>query len=127
MKKIVVIDDHPAIVQLIKQSLLMRGGYKIFVAYDGLSGLSHIVAELPDCIILDLKMPGMNGSQVVQHLRTDMRTATIPVIIVSAQALDEDRVKDWLLETDEYLRKPFLPTALLATLDRVIEKRQVDS
>ena len=63
MQKVLVIDDNPTIVELIKYAVNLQGTYDISVAYDGVQGLERIYVEKPDCIIIDVKMPRMDGYQ----------------------------------------------------------------
>lgn len=120
MKKVLVIDDNPTIVELIKYAVTLEGRYHVSVAYDGIEGLEHIYLEQPDCVIIDVKMPRLNGYQLVRCLRGDVRTADIPLIILSALARGEDRLAGLLSGVDEYLTKPFKPSALTAAIEQVI-------
>ncbi|MGH2478482.1 MAG: response regulator transcription factor, partial [Ktedonobacteraceae bacterium] len=61
MKKVLVIDDNPTIVELIKYAVNLQGTYQIVVAYDGVQGLERIYTEQPDCVIIDVKMPRLDG------------------------------------------------------------------
>ena len=120
MKKVLVIDDNPTIVELIKYAVNLQGSYDIRVAYDGVEGLESVYAEQPDCVIIDVKMPRMDGYQLVRCLRGDERTANTPLIILSAMTREEDQMTGLLSGADEYLTKPFKPTALNAAIERVI-------
>lgn len=121
MKKVLVIDDNPTIVELIKYAVNLQGSYQVIVAYDGVQGLERIFAEQPDCVIIDVKMPRMDGYQLVRCLRGDPRTANTPLIILSAMTREEDQVTGLLSGADEYLTKPFKPTALNAAIERVLK------
>jgi DNA-binding response OmpR family regulator len=120
MRKVLVIDDNPTIVELIKYAVNLQGAYEVSVAYDGVQGLERISLEQPDCVIIDVKMPRMDGYQLVRCLRGDTRTANIPLIILSALARTEDQMTGMLSGVDEYLTKPFKPSALNAAIERVI-------
>jgi DNA-binding response OmpR family regulator len=120
IKKVLVIDDNPTIVELIKYAVNLQGSYQVVVAYDGVQGLERVFAEQPDCVIIDVKMPKMDGYQLVRCLRGDMRTADVPLIILSAMTRDEDQMTGLLSGADEYLTKPFKPTALNAAIERVL-------
>jgi DNA-binding response OmpR family regulator len=119
IKKVLVIDDNPTIVELIKYAVNLQGSYQVVVAYDGVQGLERVLEEQPDCVIIDVKMPKMNGYQLVRCLRGDMRTADVALIILSAMTRDEDQMTGLLSGADEYLTKPFKPTALNAAIERV--------
>lgn len=120
MKKVLVIDDNPTIVELIKYAVNLQGSYQVVVAFDGMQGLERVFAEQPDCVIVDVKMPRMDGYQLVRALRGDHRTANIPLIILSAMTRDEDQMVGFLSGVDEYLTKPFKPAALHAAMERVM-------
>jgi DNA-binding response OmpR family regulator len=120
MQKVLVIDDNPTIVELIKYAVNLQGAYEVSVAYDGVQGLEIIYVEKPDCVIIDVKMPRMDGYQLVRCLRGDEHTADIPLIILSALARAEDQMTGMLSGVDEYLTKPFKPSALNAAIERVM-------
>ena len=120
MKKVLVIDDNPTIVELIKYAVNLKGSYQVIVAYDGVQGLERIYAEQPDCVIIDVKMPRMDGYQLVRCLRGDARTVDIPLIILSALTRTEDRMTGLLSGVDEYLTKPFKPSLLNEAIERVL-------
>jgi two-component system alkaline phosphatase synthesis response regulator PhoP len=119
-KKVLVIDDNPTIVELIRHAVGMQGKYEVVVAYDGVQGLERFYSEQPDCVIVDVRMPRMDGYQVVRCIRGDTSTAHTPLIILSAHSEDEDQLIGLLSGVDEYIAKPFKPSALYATLERVM-------
>ncbi len=120
MKKVLVIDDNPTIVELIKYAVNLHGAYHVVVAYDGVQGLERVYEERPDCVIIDVKMPRMDGYQLVRCLRGDPRTMDTPMIILSAMTREEDQMTGMLSGVDEYLTKPFKPSALNAAIERVL-------
>ncbi len=126
IKKVLVIDDNPTIVELIKYAVNLQGAYQVVVAYDGVQGLERVFIEQPDCVIIDVKMPKMDGYQLVRCLRGDTRTADIPLIILSAMTREEDQMTGLLSGADEYLTKPFKPTALNAAIERVLRLTPAD-
>ncbi|HEV7237377.1 MAG TPA: response regulator [Ktedonobacteraceae bacterium] len=126
MKKVLVIDDNPTIVELIKYAVNLQGTYQVVVAYDGVQGLERVYVEHPDCVIIDVKMPRMDGYQLVRCLRGDPRTADTPLIILSAMTREEDQLTGSLSGVDEYLTKPFKPSALNAAIDRVLQLTPAD-
>ena len=120
MKKVLVIDDNPTIVELIKYAVNLHGSYDVVVADDGVQGLERVYDEHPDCVIIDVKMPRMDGYQLVRCLRGDPRTMDTPMIILSALTREEDQMTGLLSGVDEYLTKPFKPSALNAAIERVL-------
>jgi DNA-binding response OmpR family regulator len=119
-KKVLVIDDNPTIVELIRQTVGLQGKYDVVVAYDGVQGLERFYAEHPDCVIVDVRMPRMDGYQVVRCIRGDVASANTPLIILSAMVEEDDKLTGILSGVDEYLAKPFKPSVLCATLERVM-------
>jgi len=120
-KKVLVIDDNPTIVELIRHAVNMQGKYSVVVAYDGVQGLERFNAERPDCVIVDVRMPRMDGYQVVRCIRGDSMSAHTPLIILSAMIEEDDQLTGLLSGVDEYLAKPFKPSVLCATLERVMQ------
>jgi two-component system alkaline phosphatase synthesis response regulator PhoP len=120
MKKVLVIDDNPTIVELIKYAVNLQSEFQVIVAYDGEEGLKSVYSENPICVIIDVKMPRMDGYKLVRCLRGDTRTANIPLIILSAMTREEDQMTGLLSGVDEYLTKPFKPGALNAAIERVL-------
>src|SRR5947209_19111008 len=103
MKKGLVIDDNPTIVELITYAVTLQGAYNVVVAYDGVQGVERVYADHPDCVIIDVKMPRMDGYQLVRCLRGDPRTVNTPLIILSAMTREEDQMIGLLSGVDEYL------------------------
>ena len=120
MKKILVIDDDPAIVELIKYIVKLQGTYQIIGMRNSVQELGRIFAEQPDCIIINIRMPRLGSGQLVSRLREDARTANIPFIILTAMKREQDPLGEILLEIDEYLTKPFKPSALNAAIERIL-------
>lgn len=119
-KKVLVIDDSEMIVELVRNVVTMAGAYDVVVAYDGVSGLEKFYQERPDCVIVDVRMPRMDGYQVVRCIRGDTTSAQTPLIILSAMNEDVDHLTGLLSGVDEYVVKPFKPSTLCATLERVM-------
>lgn len=111
--KILVIDDSTAILQLLL-SLLNEQGYSVYPASDGELALEFVQSTLPDLILLDIKMPGMDGYEVCGRLKADTRTASIPVIFLSVLEDERDKVKGFQAGGVDYITKPFQPEEMLA-------------
>lgn len=119
-RKVLVIDDSERIVDLIRHAMLLHGGFEVVVAYNGVEGLEQFYRERPDCVVVDVKMPGLDGYQVVRTIRGDASSANTPLVILSALHEADDTLTGLLSGVDAYLPKPFAPHLLLATLDRVM-------
>lgn len=120
MRVLVVDDDAPSL--KMTAFLLTEEGYDVFTADNGIDALRLIDAKLPDLVILDVMMPGMDGLQVTQRIRSTMN---LPIIILSAKGETADRVIGLDVGADDYLAKPFEPSELLARVRSVL--RRADS
>lgn len=120
MRVLVVDDDAPSL--KMTAFLLTEEGYEVFTADNGIDGLRLIEEKLPDLVILDVMMPGMDGLQVTQRIRSTMN---LPIIILSAKGETADRVVGLDVGADDYLAKPFEPSELLARVRSVL--RRADS
>lgn len=116
---ILVIEDEIHIAITLKMCL-EKEGHRVVIALDGVEGLEKAFAERPALILLDLRMPKMDGHLVIRALREDERTRCIPVIVLSAIASEEE--KDRALEegAQEYLVKPFSPQDLVAVVSQYL-------
>jgi putative two-component system response regulator len=103
--RLLVVEDDPGISQLLSQ-VLQAEGYRVRVADDGLAALAQVAAQPPDLILLDLGLPGLTGDQVCRRLKNDRATRLIPIIILTAQAESQNRLKAWDYGADEFLTKP---------------------
>lgn len=121
MEKILIIEDE----ELIRDSIanyLDEEGYQSITADNGIEGIKIAKDLNPDLIICDIKMPEMDGHQVLQTLRTDSRTSTIPFIFLSAMVDKNDLRKGMMLGADDYITKPFRPEDLLNSIKTRLEK-----
>jgi DNA-binding response OmpR family regulator len=120
MARILVVDDEPDVLLLCRVNL-QHAGHDVLEASDGEQGLALAMSEVPDAIVLDLMLPQMDGYGVLFHLLADERTRDIPVLVLTAKAQREDRVRCWEQGAAEYMTKPFSPAALSAALTLLIE------
>jgi len=112
-KTILIAEDHPAFQKLLK-SILGKAGYKVVVAKDGQEGLEKARAETPDMMLVDIKMPRLNGYELVQAVRGEPALARVPIIMVSTLSESGQIAKGLTLGADDYLTKPFIPKEVLA-------------
>jgi signal transduction histidine kinase len=121
---ILIVDDTPDNLRLLSSGLIDRG-YKVRCAIDGAMALMGAQAAPPDLIMLDIKMPQMDGYEVCQHLKADDRTREIPVIFISA--LDEvlDKVKAFTAGGVDYIQKPFHIEEVLARIENQLTIRRL--
>ena len=109
-KKILVIEDEKAIADILVFNL-QREGYDTLVAYDGTEGLRCALEEAPDLILLDVMLPGMDGFEVLGHIREKHDT---PIIMLTAREQETDKVLGLELGADDYITKPFSMRELMA-------------
>ena len=118
-KTILVVDDHEAI-RLLGRTILEYEGYNVVEAADGKEALASIEQSKPDLVLLDLQMPNMNGWELLEELRKDEATASIPVVLFTAQGDDATQLKAWAEEPNvvDFLAKPFSEIALTSFVNR---------
>ncbi|HYF75028.1 MAG TPA: response regulator transcription factor [Candidatus Nitrosocosmicus sp.] len=112
-RRILVIEDEVNIQELIKYNL-EKNGYKVMLADNGIDGLEEALANVPDLILLDLMLPGLDGLEVCKRLRTDKRTKKIPIFMLTAKSEELDKVLGLELGADDYITKPFSIKELVA-------------
>ena len=116
--KVLIVDDEPAVLELVRRNL-EKGGYRVVTASDGQEGMRALYAERPDLVILDVRMPGLDGWQVCQRIR-DM--SDVPIIMLTARREEADIIKGLDLGADDYLTKPFRKGELLARVNAVLRR-----
>lgn len=115
LNKILVVDDQPVIRQ-IARSTLQSQGYEIMEAANGEDALKIARSELPDLLLLDVRMPGISGLEVCRALKSAPETAHIKIVMLTGEMLEEDRQEGFREGADEYFTKPFSPIQLLNKL-----------
>jgi two-component system alkaline phosphatase synthesis response regulator PhoP/two-component system response regulator VicR len=125
-QKVLVCDDERHIVRLIQVNL-ERHGYQVVTAFDGKEGLEKIRIEKPNCVVLDVMMPYMDGFEVLKNLRREPETEHIPVIMLTAKAQDKDVFEGYHYGADMYLTKPFNPMELVTFVKRITENTDNNS
>ncbi len=113
---ILIVDDTPANLRLLSD-MLVEQGYHVRMAPNGRLALTSAQANPPDLVLLDIKMPDMNGYQVCTQLKADPRTRDIPVIFISALEQTEDKVKAFTFGGVDYVTKPFRVEEVLARIE----------
>lgn len=117
---VLVIDDNLELLQVLSEGLELAGPFTVITASDGAQGLEQCLTYHPDCLIIDVKMPQLNGYQLVRALRGDQETADIPLILLTALAQDHERFAGLAAGTDRYLIKPVTPRELAAVIRDVV-------
>jgi twitching motility two-component system response regulator PilH len=119
MAVILIIDDSPTELHLF-QTMLEKNGFGTLVADNGEEGLRHARSAHPDCILMDVVMPGMNGFQATRRLTQDPETAGIPVIIITSKDQETDKIWGMRQGAVEYLVKPVSEQQLVAKINAVM-------
>ncbi|MGH2779389.1 MAG: response regulator transcription factor [Actinomycetota bacterium] len=117
--RILICDDDPVILRLLQVNLELEG-YEVQLAHNGEEAYEAASAEMPDLVILDIMMPRMDGYQTVEKLKSNEKTASIPVVFLSAKAQQSDVDKGLRYGVADYLTKPFDPGELLEVVQRLI-------
>src|SRR4029077_21258668 len=104
------VDDDTALADVVRR-YLTREGFAVEVANDGETGLERALTTLPDLVVLDLMLPGLDGIEVCRRLR---QTAPIPVVMLTARGEEEDRIAGLDLGADDYVTKPVSPREVIA-------------
>ena len=122
-ERVLVADDDPDILTVVKVNLELDG-FEVDTAVDGEDALQRATSTPPDVIILDIMMPRMDGLTALHRLRSQAATASIPIILLTARGLPEDRVRGLELGADDYITKPFDITELAARVRAVLRRTQ---
>ena len=115
MARVLVIDDEPDVRWLIRMSL-ERAGHEVIDAEDGLRGIALAMKQRPDIIVLDLMMPVMDGYGVLAELAKDPRTASVPVVVLSAKAIPDEADRASAAGARRFVEKPFDPDEIAIEL-----------
>lgn len=122
-RKILVVDDEAVLLDTISYNL-EQSGYQVIRAADGLSALDAARRDIPDLVVLDIMLPGIDGLEVCRQLRRERVTATIPIIMLTAKGEEIDKVVGLEVGADDYMTKPFGRRELLARVRALL--RRVD-
>jgi DNA-binding response OmpR family regulator len=128
MKKarILVVDDEPDLVELVRHHL-QREHYEVITASDGETALFEARRRVPDLVILDLMLPGIDGLEVCRRLRADARLAHIPIVMLTAKGEESDAVIGLAQGADDYVRKPFGVKELVARVATRLRAAELQS
>ncbi|HEX2853012.1 MAG TPA: response regulator [Opitutaceae bacterium] len=121
MAKLLLVEDNEMNRDMLARRLEKRG-FQLVIATDGLAGIEMARKELPDLILMDMSLPGLDGWQASRQLKSDNATARIPIIALTAHAMAEDREKAMAAGCDEYETKPVELTSLLGKIQALLAK-----
>lgn len=117
-KRILIVDDEPDTLELM-ETILEHEGYEIIKALNGMEALD-LINENTDLVLLDVRMPELNGIEVCKQMKSDPGRKHIPIVIFSAKTLDHHIEEGLKAGADEYITKPFSSTHLLKTLKKYL-------
>jgi len=120
VRDVLFIDDDPGISAALSTRLRAHG-YSVRVASDGLQGLDEARRVVPDVVVLDIRMPGIDGLEVCRRLRADSATRSVPVLFLSAEARDDIREAAAAAGGSHYLGKPFDAKEVVAVIKHLID------
>lgn len=120
-KRLLVVDDDPGLLLAVSETLRAEG-YDVKTARRGAEALVIVAQSLPDLIISDIRMPGMDGYQLVRNLRSNARTRLVPIVFLTAKDEIADRITGFRTGVDAYLTKPFEPEELAAIVAAILQR-----
>jgi DNA-binding NarL/FixJ family response regulator len=122
-KRLLVVDDEPNLLVAVG-ACLRAEGFDVVTARGGAEALVRVAETVPDLIVSDVRMPGMDGYQFARQLRASSRTALTPVVFLTAKDETTDRIEGFRAGVDAYLTKPFEPDELVAVIRSILDRVQ---
>lgn len=122
MHRILIIEDDPDIALSIRYSMERESDFQVKVAADGETGLAEANRRLPDLVLLDLNLPGLDGTEVCRQLRNNEATRAVPIIMLTARVEERDKIGGLELGADDYITKPFSIKEVLARVRAVLRR-----
>jgi len=122
-KLILVVDDEPRMVRFVHMNLELEG-YQVSTASSGPEAIDKVREEIPDLVILDVMMPEMDGYETLERIR---RISSVPVIMLTVKAEEEDKVRGLELGADDYVTKPFSPRELMSRVKAALRRAEMPS
>lgn len=116
--KILIVDDDREIVDLL-EIYVQNEGFEAVKAYDGVEAYQKFISQQPDCMIIDIMMPKMDGLELVNKVREDSQ---VPIILLSAKTSDVDKIKGLTKGADDYVVKPFNPLEVIARVKSLLRR-----
>lgn len=121
-KRILLVEDNAATIDVMRQELEFLG-YEVTVAENGVEAVEMAISQLPDLIVMDIRMPKMDGLQAASKIRKNPKTHPIPILAATAKALPGDREKCLASGCDDYIAKPFTHRELGAAVEKLLKER----
>ncbi len=121
--KILIVDDEPDILEFLRYNL-EKEGYAVFTANNGNEAIEVAKRDLPDLIVLDIMMPGMDGVEVCRQLRGMSQFATTLIVFLTARSEDYSEIAGFDVGADDYITKPIRPRVLIARIKALLKRKQ---
>lgn len=121
--KILVADDEPDVLFMTSFSLRSLGGFQVFEAHDGSEAVEIALREIPDLIVLDIKMPRMTGYEACRQIRRQPQFADTPIILLSAKGQKTEIEEGWEAGATEYMLKPYAPATLIGRVRELLSSK----
>jgi DNA-binding response OmpR family regulator len=121
--RVLVVEDEADVANLVKHALERGGDVEVDIAVTATGALDAVANAPPDLVVLDLNLPGLDGTEVCRRLRARPATAAMPIIMLTARTEESDRVLGLDLGADDYITKPFSPRELAARVRAVLRRR----
>lgn len=122
-RRLLVVDDEVNLLRALSMTLRAEG-YEVTTARSGAEAVVRLAESVPDLVVSDIRMPGMDGHQLARHLRTSPRTDLIPIVFLTAKDTTTDRIAGFRSGVDAYLTKPFETEELLAVISSILDRVQ---
>lgn len=119
MSKVLIVDDSPTETHVLT-TILKKHGYEVVTAESGEAGVEVARQELPDLVLMDVVMPGLNGFQATRQLKKDPATTHIPVVIVTTKDQETDKIWGMRQGAKDYLTKPVVEKNLIETIQAIL-------
>lgn len=120
-KRLLIVDDEPKLLRAVAVDL-QGEGYDVATARSGAEALVSVAQRLPDLIVSDIRMPGMDGYELARRLRRNQSTALVPIVFLTAKDQTKDRIEGFRTGVDAYLTKPFEPDELVAVIASILTR-----
>jgi len=121
VKSILVVEDETTIREVVRR-YLEREGFKVREAADGYACLDAIAEQVPDLIVLDLMLPGIDGLTITRQLRMNPKHKAIPIVMLTAKGETNDRIRGLDIGADDYISKPFAPREVVSRVNAVLRR-----
>ena len=120
-KRLLVVDDEPNLLRAVA-ACLKAEAYEVSTARSGREALLQLAEAVPDLVVSDIRMPGVDGYQLARQLRGSPRTALVPIVFLTAKDETADRIEGFRAGIDAYLTKPFEPEELIAVVNGILSR-----